>query len=63
MHIDGFKFMRNRFEVESAPAIAFVKDSGVKPVVVHGMSFFDFSYLVLVPIELCNVVSMLHSFN
>ncbi|KAG6743093.1 hypothetical protein POTOM_054039 [Populus tomentosa] len=25
------------FEVESAPAIVFVKDSGVKPVVVHGM--------------------------
>lgn len=42
MHIDGFMFMGNRFEVESAPAIVFVKDSGVKPVVVHGMSFFDF---------------------
>lgn len=30
-------FIGRRFEVESAPAIVFLKDPGVKPVVYHGM--------------------------
>ncbi|KAJ6290594.1 hypothetical protein OIU78_026356 [Salix suchowensis] len=34
---EDFSVWWNAFEVESAPAIAFVKDSGVKPVVVHGL--------------------------
>eukprot|EP00258_Populus_trichocarpa_P015941 XP_006373458.1 dnaJ homolog subfamily C member 16 [Populus trichocarpa] len=34
---EDFSVWWNAFEVESAPAIVFVKDSGVKPVVVHGM--------------------------
>lgn len=32
----GIFFIDNRFEVESAPAIVFLKDPGVKPVVYHG---------------------------
>lgn len=27
----------NRFEVETAPAIVFLKDPGVKPIVYHGI--------------------------
>lgn len=41
MHTD-VEIMDNSFEVESAPAIVFVKDPGVKPIVYHGMSFFQF---------------------
>lgn len=34
------------FEVDSAPAIVFLKDPGVKPVVYHGMSLFFYSLFV-----------------
>ncbi|KDP31275.1 hypothetical protein JCGZ_11651 [Jatropha curcas] len=34
---EDFSFWWNTFEVESAPAIVFLKDPGVKPVVFHGL--------------------------
>lgn len=39
--------INNRFGVESAPAIVFLREPGVKPVVYHGMSLFLFLFVPL----------------
>lgn len=36
----------NRLEVESAPAVVFLKDPGVKPVVRHGMLLSLFAFML-----------------
>lgn len=45
----------NRLEVESAPAVVFLKDPGVKPVVQHGMLLSLFAYVLHLTVQVSDL--------